>query len=160
VAGVTIFPIYGCKFKIPLHFSSKVNKFTEKGRTLIHSKLGDVRYLIKYLLKSKEYDKSVEYNDNRISLMAGQNGRCGVTGEHLVAGNMECHHIEPKELGGSDEYENLIWVKSEVHKLIHATTPETIEKYLSILHLDKKALKKVNSLRLSAENLEISEVAT
>ena len=34
-----------------------------------------------------------------------------------------------------------------------------IEKYLSILHLDEKALKKVNSLRLSAENLEIREVA-
>jgi len=71
---------------------------------------------------------------------------------------MECHHKKPKELGGSDEYKNLLWVKTEVHKLIHATTPETIEKYLSILQLDKKALKKVNSLRLSAENLEISKL--
>ena len=47
----------------------------------------------------------------------------------------------------------------EVHKLIHATTPETIEKHLSILQLDTEALKKVNSLRLSAENLEIRDVA-
>ena len=70
---------------------------------------------------------------------------------------MECHHIKPKELGGSDEYKNLMWVRKEVHKLIHATTSETIEKYLSILQLDDKILKKVNSLRLSAENLEIGE---
>ena len=159
VAGVTIFPIYGCKFNAPMCFTQEVNKFTETGRKLIHTKLGSVRSLVKYLLKCKEYGKSVEYNDNRISLMAGQNGKCGVTGEHLAIGNMECHHKNPKELGGSDEYKNLMWVKTEVHKLIHATTPETIDKYLSILKLDKKALKKVNSLRLSAENLEIGEVA-
>jgi len=159
VAGITIFPIYGCKFKAPMNFTQEANKFTEAGRKLIHNKLGCVRNLVKHLLKCKEYDKSVEYNDNRISLMAGQNGKCGVTGEYLVIGNMECHHKKPKELGGSDEYKNLMWVKTEVHKLIHATTPETIEKYLSILKLDNKALKKVNSLRLSAENLEISEIA-
>jgi group II intron reverse transcriptase/maturase len=159
VAGVTIFPIYGCKFKAPMNFSQEVNKFTEAGRALIHSKLGSVRSLVKYLLRSKEYDKSVEYNDNRISLMAGQNGKCGVTGEYLATGNMECHHKKPRELGGTDEYKNLMWVKTEVHKLIHATTSETIEKYLTILKLDEKALKKVNSLRLSAENLEIGTIA-
>jgi len=159
VAGIQIFPIYGCSFKSPKFFTPEVSKFTEVGRTLIHKKLGSVRSLVKYLLKCKEYDKSVEFNDNRISLMAGQNGKCGVTGEHLAIGNMECHHKKPKEIGGTDEYKNLMWVKSEVHKLIHATTSETIEKYLTILNLDKKALKKVNSLRLSAENLEIRGVA-
>jgi len=158
VAGIQIFPIYGCSFKSPKFFTPEVNKFTEVGRTLIHEKLGNVRGLVKYLLKCKEYEKSVEFNDNRISLMAGQNGKCGVTGEHLAIGNMECHHKKPKEVGGTDEYKNLMWVKSEVHKLIHATTSETIEKYLTILNLDKKALKKVNSLRLSAENLEIRDV--
>ena len=159
VTGITIFPIYGCKFKAPKNFTQEINKFTEPGRKLIHNKLGNVRSLVRYLLKCKEYDKSVEYNDNRISIMAGQNGKCGVTGEYLVIGNMECHHIQPKELGGSDKYKNLMWVKADVHKLIHATATETIEKYLSTLHLDNKALKKVNSLRLSAENLEIEAIA-
>lgn len=159
VAGVTIFPIYGCKFKAPKFFKQEVNKFTKTGRGLIHSKLGSVKSLVIHLLKCKEYDKSVEYNDNRISLMAGQNGKCGVTGEYLTAGNMECHHKKPKDLGGTDEYKNLMWVKTEVHRLIHATTPETTAQYLSILHLDKKALKKVNSLRLSAENSEIEATA-
>ena len=159
VAGTTIFPIYGCKYKSPKSFTQEVNKYTVLGRKLIHSKLGNVKNLVRHLLKCKEYDKSVEYNDNRISLMAGQNGKCGVTGECLTTGNMECHHKKPKELGGSDEYKNLMWVKTEVHRLIHATTPETIEKYLTILQLDSKALKKVNSLRLSAENLEIGTTA-
>ena len=107
------------------------------------------------MLESKEYDKSVEYNDNRISLIAGQNGKCGVTGQPLTIGDMHCHHKKPKEFGGTDEYGNLMWVTTDVHMLIHATVPETIEKYLVKLKLDKKALKKVNSLRILAQNLEI-----
>ena len=117
VAVVTIFPIYGCKYKATVKFTQEVNKFTEIGRKLIHTKLGSVRSLVKHLLKCKEYDKSVEYNDNRISLMAGQNGKCGVTKELLAIGNMECHHKKPKGLGGSDEYKNLMWVEADVHKL-------------------------------------------
>ena len=158
VAGVTIFPIYGCRFNIPKGFTQEINKFTKTGRKLIHDKLGNVIPLVRYLLQSKEYGKSVEYNDNRISLMAGQNGKCAVTGEPLQIGNMECHHKKPKELGGTDEYKNLMWIKTEVHRLIHAITSETIKKYLEILQLDDKALEKINSLRLSAENLEIGTV--
>ncbi len=65
----------------------------------------------------------------------------------------------PKGLGGSDKYNNLMWVRTEVHKLIHATDTDIICKHLAILNLDKKSLKKVNSLRLSAENLEIGDIA-
>lgn len=155
VAGVQIFPIYGCKFVTPRMFTREVNKYTPQGRQLIHKNLSTVHSLIQYLLETKEYGKSVEYNDNRISLMAGQNGKCAVTGEPLCIFDMECHHKKPKKLGGTDEYRNLVWLKSDVHKLIHATEEDTIAKYLNILNLDDTALKKVNSLRLSAENLEI-----
>lgn len=155
VAGVQIFPIYGCKFVTPRMFTREVNKYTPQGRQLIHKNLSTIHSLIQYLLETKEYGKSVEYNDNRISLMAGQNGKCAVTGEPLCIFDMECHHKKPKKLGGTDEYRNLVWLKSDVHKLIHATEEDTIAKYLDILKLDDKALKKVNSLRLSAENLEI-----
>ena len=155
VAGITIFPISACKFNAPKFFKQDVNKYTEYGRQLIHDRLINTEYLVRYLLQSKEYDKSVEYNDNRISLMTAQNGKCGVTLEPLDILNMECHHKKPKEQGGTDNYDNLIWLSTNVHRLIHATHPETIEKYLAILVLDKKALKKVNSLRLSAENFEI-----
>ena len=157
VAGIRIFPIYGCTFMPPKFFTQEINKYTEHGRNLIHDKLSNTQYLVKYLLNCKEYDKSVEYNDNRISLIAGQSGKCGVTGKPLEPYSMECHHKRPKSLGGNDEYKNLLWVLPDVHELIHATQPETIAKYLKRLSLDKKALEKVNSLRLLAENLEIVE---
>ena len=159
IAGVTVFPIYGCKYTTPLGFTQQICKYTEQGRKLIHDKLTSITPLIRYLLSSKEYDKSVEYNDNRISLMAGQNGKCGITNEPLSISNMDCHHKKPKEFGGTDDYENLMWVNSDVHKLIHAIQPETIDRYLCKLKLDKKALKKVNSLRKLAQNLEIGTIA-
>jgi hypothetical protein len=155
VAGITIFPIFGCKYKPPPYFKQEINKYTVHGRQLIHDKLSSMEPLVQHLLECKEYDKSVEYNDNRISLMAGQNGKCGVTLEPLTVHNMECHHKKPKANGGTDNYDNLVWLRTEVHKLIHATQPETIAQYLVVLNLDKRALKKVNSLRLSAENFEI-----
>ncbi len=155
IAGIAVFPIYGCKFHAPRFFTQEINKYTEEGRQLIHNKLTNTEYLVRYLLNSKEYGKSVEYNDNRISLIAGQNGKCFITGEPLEIDNMECHHKVPKELGGTDEYSNLVWLSADAHKLIHATQPDIIGKYSSKLNLDTKALKKVNSLRLSAENLEI-----
>ena len=155
IANIRIFPIYGCTFHAPMNFTQEINKYTEHGRNLIHDKLGNVQYLVNYLLNSKEYDKSVEYNDNRISLIAGQNGKCGITGQPLEPHNMECHHKRPKALGGNDDYKNLLWVLPDVHELIHATQVDTIAKYMKRLNLDKLALKKVNSQRLLAENLEI-----
>ena len=107
----------------------------------------------------KMYDRSIKYNDNRISLMAGQNGKCGVTGNQLYVHAMHCHHKIPLELGGTDDYGNLIWLEENVHRLIHATDQSIIDKYLAILKLSKAALKKVNSLRESAGNSKIVEVA-
>ena len=158
IANVKIFPIAGCKWQLPIAFTQTINNYTEQGRKLVHDKLHSATPLIAHLLEQKEYDKSVEYNDNRISLMAGQNGNCGITKLPLSIGNMECHHKKPKELGGTDEYKNLMWVSVDVHKLIHATAPDVIDKYLGILNLDAKALKKVNSLRKLAENLEIGRI--
>ena len=155
IANVTIFPIGACKWKHPIGFTQTINNYTEQGRKLVHDKLHSATPLVKHLLNKKEYDNSVEYNDNRISLMAGQYGKCGVTKAPLSIGNMECHHKKPRELGGGDEYKNLMWVTVDVHKLIHATQPDIIDKYLGILNLDAKAFKKVNSLRKLAENLEI-----
>lgn len=39
----------------------------------------------------------------------------------------------------------------DVHKLIHATKIETINKYLNLLRLDDEQIKKVNKLRELAD---------
>ncbi|MEI3598617.1 group II intron reverse transcriptase/maturase [Oceanobacillus sp. SE10311] len=156
IKGIALFPIFGCKYLSPPRFSQEINNYTKRGRLLIHDKLNGYRHLIYYLLKQKSYNKSVEYKDNSISLIAGQRGKCFVTNKPLVIGNMECHHKHPIHLGGTDEYSNLVWLQTNVHKLVHATQSKTINKYLNELNLDKNGMRKVNSLRLLAENLEIT----
>ena len=68
---------------------------------------------------------------------------------------MQCHHKLPKSQGGTDTYKNLIWVNEDIHKLIHATKEETINKYLHKLKLNEKSLEKLNSLREQVGNLTI-----
>ena len=139
-----------------MNFTPDICNFTEKGRELIHKKQQNVSTsVLKYLMENPTPTESVEYNDNKISLYVGQKGICPITKEFLQIGNMECHHKIPKKLGGTDNYSNLIYVKTEVHILIHATKKETIDKYMKLLNLEKVSLKKLNKLRVLVGNSEI-----
>ena len=107
------------------------------------------------LMRIKEPRRSVEYMDNRISLYAAQYGRCAITGKELSIDEIHCHHKLPLKCGGDDRYSNLIIVHKDVHMLIHATSEETILTYLNRIELDRKALAKLNALRVMAGNSEI-----
>lgn len=104
------------------------------------------------LAKSHMNGRSVEYMDNRVSLYAAQYGKCAVTGKVLWIDEIHCHHKKPASQGGTDKYKNLIIVHIDVHRLIHATKPETITAYLNKLHLTKPQLEKLNKLRTMAGN--------
>lgn len=147
IIDITLFPIYGCKTKIPLCFNQNICNYTNEGREIIHNRLFGYTHVIQYLLNTQKDIESVEFNDNKISLIAGQRGKCAVTGEALKIKSMECHHKIPKNLGGTEEYKNLVWLTKQVHEFIHSTNLDTIAKYLNVLNLDDKGLKKVNSLR-------------
>ena len=69
----------------------------------------------------------------------------------LTAEEVHCHHWKPVSLGGTDEYSNLRIVHENVHRLIHATTTETILKYLELTGCREKGrLAKVNKWRVAA----------
>lgn len=148
VNEITLYPIYAVKTKPPLNFSQNICNYTEEGREIIHNKLGgNLDMITKHLLSTQYGNESTEYNDNRISLICGQQGKCYVTGNPLHIGDMECHHKKPKSKGGTDEYKNLVWLCTNAHKLVHATEKETINKYLERLNLDEKGYKRINTLR-------------
>lgn len=154
VCDVDIFPLYACTNKPPRGFNQDMNSYTTNGRQLIHDSLNSISDLIKHLLRTAK-GQSVEYNDNRISLLTGQNGKCAITQKPLTASTMHCHHIKRKTDGGTDEYKNLSWILNDAHILIHATTEETIKEYLIKLQLTVKELIKVNTFRKLAGNFEI-----
>lgn len=153
VNHITIFPINGIKTCPPMNFTQEICNYTNIGRELVHKKLSNNYYKhIRYLLNNGGISDSTELRDNKISLMIAQKGICNVTGKELDIGNMECHHKKPRKLGGKDNYNNLVWIHKEVHKLIHATQDATIRKYLQILNLDNKSLEKLNKLRIMVGN--------
>ncbi|MCT8978869.1 group II intron reverse transcriptase/maturase [Clostridium sp. CX1] len=156
IAKVALFPIGGISTKDALHHVNGICNYTEEGRKKIHENLKGInKAILQYIMRNPVNGQSSEYNDNRISLYVAQYGKCSVTGETLKIGEMEAHHKKPKSLGGSDEYNNLTFVLSDVHKLIHAIADKTVKEYKEKLKLDKEGLEKLNKLRLKVGNCVI-----
>lgn len=150
-----LIPFSYVQTKTPRYKKVKICKYTPEGRSEIHKYLKfdeSVIAVLHMLAKSHMNGRSVEYMDNRVSLYAAQYGKCAVTGKVLWIDEIHCHHKKPASQGGTDEYKNLIIVHIDVHRLIHATKPETITAYLNKLHLTKPQLEKLNKLRTMAGN--------
>lgn len=154
--GVRLYNISDVRCDVPMKFSQEISNYTSQGRDIIHKKNKSVsQSIINYLVANPIQSQSVEYNDNRLSKFVAQKGKCSVTGNVLEINEMECHHKLPRKLGGTDAYENLTFITKTVHKLIHATKPETINKLLCKLNLDESSINSINKLRVQAGNIII-----
>ena len=141
IANEPIYPIGYMQHKIPLNKSRK-----EQEQIVDDIKLN--------LMRQPLYGRSIEYADNRISLYSAQKGKCAVTGEKFTSmDEIHCHHKQPKSKGGIDDYQNLVLVTETVHKLIHATNAEIIQKYLQTCKPD---MTKLNVLRKEVGNIILS----
>lgn len=150
-SGEPIYPVSYVQHKIPIGKMSRIRCYTAEGRMGIHDCLRINTYMLHLLMLQPIYDKSVEYYDNRISHFSAQWGKCAVTGKSFeTLSEIHCHHIVPREHGGTDKYDNLVLITSDVHRLIHAKAHETIEKYRVLLNLSNSQLATVNALRNKA----------
>lgn len=156
IGEITLFPIHGCTNIPPMNFSQDICDYTPEGRSATHRKLKDssIQVIYSYLKTSNKFTNQKLF-DNSISLLAGQYGRCYVSGRALTIGNMECHHRKPKSMGGGDDYRNLAWLTYEIHKLVHAVDEEIIKYYSESLNLNEKGVKRLNYLRKLVGNSEI-----
>ena len=92
-----------------------------------------------------------KFYHNRLARFVASKGKCEITGKLLSVNEVHCHHFLPRHLGGTDQYSNLRIVHVDVHRLIHATTPESIQFYLRKTGCYKKpCLDKINRWRASA----------
>jgi len=143
----------------PVCFTQEKCDYTPAGRQLIHQRLETVNMsILHYLMENPIRGSPHEYNDNRISLYTGQQGKCKILGIPLEIGKMHAHHIIPKgkPFGGTDEYSNLVFVHSDVHELIHAVKNETVEYYIGKICPNPKQLAEINKLRKKVGNTVIS----
>lgn len=151
-----IYPMSCCKHKNAMSFSTKINNYTSDGRELIHKqveKISEHEFL--YLVKHPVENRSIEYNDNRVSLFSAQRGKCRILGARLAINNFHCHHVKPIQDGGNDKYKNLVIFHPDIDRLIHATKSDTIHQLLAKLNLSNEQIEKVNQFRLKVGNIVI-----
>ena len=147
-----ILPFGYARHRNPMCKKHKANIYTAEGRQGLHDNLGvSNKWIAVHMAENPVMGQSVEYNDNRVSLFAAQWGKCAITGrDFLSPDEVHCHHKVPRSKGGRDNYANLTLVLKELHTVIHATKPETISTYLSVLNLNPEQMKKLNQLREKA----------
>ena len=148
LSGQIIAPLGYVRHRIPLQISNDINKYTIEGRNAIHKKINHIdTNILKQLMENPNPKASIEFNDNLLSLYSAQKGKCKICDQELELEEIYCHHITPKEIGGTDEYKNLIIIHIEIHKLIHSTDTNEITRLISKFNLDTTQIKKLNKFR-------------
>lgn len=154
--GVPMYPIQSIKHKSPMELRNGINNYTPEGRKLIHKSLKVDLTVVNQMMKNVDGNNSVEYIDNRISRYCAQYGKCAILGIELNIDEIHCHHITPKEHGGTDVYSNLIILHKDIHKLIHATDNEIIKNIINKWELTEEQIQKVNLYRKKAGQAAIA----
>jgi len=153
VQNMVFVPIYAQRHKTNLCFSQCVSNYTAEGRAKVHNNLKAIsKSVLNYVMKNFIPNRSIEYNDNRISKFIAQYGKCAVTGTELGKSDWHCHHIIPYYISKDDRYSNLMVLHESVHKLIHLKDVNKINSLLDVLHLNNKQKRKVNELRKLCKN--------
>jgi len=156
IGGKIIYPMSACRTKNVRCFSKKVNKYTSQGREFIHKQIEKVsEHEFIYLVKHPIENRSIEYNDNRISLFSAQSGKCRILKIRLSVSDFHCHHIKSMQDGRNDKYKNLVILHSDIDRLIHATKSETIHQLLAELDLTTEQINEVNKFRFKVGNIVI-----
>jgi len=153
IKNMVFVPIHAQKHKTNLCFSQDICNYTGKGRDKIHHNLKAIdKTVLAHVMKNFIPNRTIEYNDNRISKFIAQYGKCAVTGIELGKHDWHCHHKNPYHLSRDDTYSNLIVLYESVHRLIHLKNHEKIKNLIKELELNNKQIQKVNELRKLCRN--------
>lgn len=153
IQNMVLVPIHAQRWRKTLGFSQAICNFTIEGRAKIHNSLKAIdKNTLSYIMRNYIPNRSIEYNDNRISKFIAQYGRCAILGDELGINDWHCHHINPFRISKDDSYSNLIILNKAIHQLIHLKDRAKIEKVLKAVKLSNKQIEKVNNLRLKCNN--------
>ncbi|WP_193433333.1 HNH endonuclease signature motif containing protein [Virgibacillus necropolis] len=120
IQDIVFVPIYAQRHKTNLCFSQDVCNYTAVGRTKIHQNLKAIqKNVLHHVMTNFIPNRTIEYNDNRISKFIAQYGRCAVTGVELGLSDWHCHHKEPYHLTRDNRFSNLVVLYEPIHRLVH-----------------------------------------
>lgn len=153
IKDMVFVPIHGQRNKVNLCFSQNICNYTAEGRDKIHKNLKAIdKHVLSYIMKQFIPNRTIEYNDNRISRFIAQYGKCAVTGMKLGLNDWHCHHKTPYYLTRDDSYANLVILHESIHRLVHLKDHEKINSLVKALRISKKQIEKVNALRKQCKN--------
>ncbi len=148
VSDTILIPISFIRMRILMNHHQK-SIFVKAEREALHKHIENykIKKNINYMIDNPIINRSIEYNDNRISLYVAQKGKCQISGKVLEIDEIHCHHKKPKAKGGGDEYKNLVILHKDVHRLIHLTDDKKIYELTNDLKLDDSQARKLLKLK-------------
>jgi hypothetical protein len=81
---------------------------------------------IGYLVNTSKYIKNSRYAMFRVSKYSSVKGISYLSGEYVPVGAYHCHHIKPKDKGGTNDFDNLCVLSETEHNILHSSTPEIL----------------------------------
>lgn len=154
VSGINrpIYPLAFVKYKTAIGISSAVCCYSPSGRKKIHENLELNMALFTALRKTLPDGHSMEYADCRLSLLSTQKCKCAINGEEFMKpDDVVCYMKVPKELGGYEQYKNLLLLHRRYLPLLVSKDEKLLKKNCKSLAVTKKQLTKINDLRAAAK---------
>ena len=160
VSGINrpIYPIAFVKYKPAIGISSAVCCYSPSGRKKIHENLELNMALFTALRKTLPDGHSMEYADCRYashysgkyySPLYSMYSLSFVHG--LKPDDVVCYMKVPKELGGYEQYKNLLLFHRRYLPLLVSKDEQLLKKNCKSLAVTKKQLTKINDLRAAAK---------
>ena len=150
IGETPLVPLAYVQFKIPMRKSRKINPYTSEGRAEIHDNLRvDVNSML-WLMRHPISTESVRYNDNRVSLYAGQDGKCAITGKKLDVQTCICYRKTNDCKKGNDSYQNLLLLSLQGLAIVSSEDMMSVVALVKEYSLNAKVITKVNKLRATA----------
>ncbi|MFC4025490.1 group II intron reverse transcriptase/maturase [Oceanobacillus longus] len=156
IQNMVFVPIHAQRHKTNLGFSQGTCNYTPEGRDKIHKGLKAIsKDVLSSVMKNFIPNRTIEYNDNRISKFIAQYGKCAISRIELGLNDWHCHHKNPYHLSKDDSFSNLVILHEPVHRLVHMKDGIKINALIKVLNLSKKQIEKLNQLRLQCHNQAI-----
>ena len=150
IGETPLVPLAYVQFKIPMRKSRKINPYTSEGRAEIHDNLRvDVNSML-WLMRHPILTESVRYNDNRVSLYAGQDGKCAITGKKLDVQTCICYRKTNDCKKGNDSYQSLLLLSLQGLAIVSSEDMMSVVALVKEYSLNAKVITKVNKLRATA----------
>lgn len=81
---------------------------------------------LKYLAQTSTHIKSSRLALFRVSKYSSVKGVSYMTGERVLVDEYHCHHIKPKQQGGTHDFDNLCVLSATEHRLLHSKDPTVL----------------------------------